>query len=141
MGLRWSTSTQRTCKPWKGSLALRLAMTPVRGTLSVVSPLVPPALVSRSASYIPCKKEDLFIKSIQRTVLMMGRYTELIEDVPSGHILGLVGTDQFLLKSGTLSILRLAGIEHLLLKSDTLSTSETAQWVATPSPSRIFVIR
>ncbi|RMY47005.1 hypothetical protein D0865_08930 [Hortaea werneckii] len=95
----------------------------------------------RSASYIPCKKEDLFIKSIQRTVLMMGRYTELIEDVPSGHILGLVGTDQFLLKSGTLSILRLAGIEHLLLKSDTLSTSETAQWVATPSPSRIFVIR
>merc|ERR1712187_323659 len=47
--------------------------------------------------------EDLFVKSIQRTILMMGRYTEPIEDVPSGNILGLVGVDQFLLKSGTLS--------------------------------------
>ncbi|KAI7543278.1 Elongation factor, partial [Hortaea werneckii] len=54
-------------------------------------------------NYIPGKKEDLFIKSIQRTILMMGRYTEPIEDVPSGNILGLVGIDQFLLKSGTLS--------------------------------------
>merc|ERR1712157_556428 len=54
-------------------------------------------------NFIPGKKEDLFIKSIQRTILMMGRYTEPIEDVPSGNILGLVGIDQFLLKSGTLS--------------------------------------
>merc|ERR1712014_450888 len=53
--------------------------------------------------FIPGKKEDLFIKSIQRTILMMGRYTEPIEDVPAGNILGLVGIDQFLLKSGTLS--------------------------------------
>ncbi|KAI7469911.1 hypothetical protein D0860_08346 [Hortaea werneckii] len=48
-------------------------------------------------------KEDLFIKSIQRTFLMMGRYTEPIEDVPSGNIHGLAGIDQFLLKSGPLS--------------------------------------
>ncbi|KAI6947544.1 Elongation factor, partial [Hortaea werneckii] len=54
-------------------------------------------------NFIPGKKEDLFIKSIQRTILMMGRYTEPIEDVPSGNILGLVGIDQFLLKSGTLT--------------------------------------
>ena len=33
----------------------------------------------------------------------MGRYTEPIGDVPSGNIRGLAGTDQFLLKSGTLS--------------------------------------
>merc|ERR1711881_226146 len=52
-------------------------------------------------NFIPGKKEDLFIKSIQRTILMMGRYTEPIEDVPAGNILGLVGIDQFLLKSGT----------------------------------------
>ncbi|KAL4398939.1 translation elongation factor 2 [Malassezia pachydermatis] len=54
-------------------------------------------------NYVPGKKEDLFIKSVQRTVLMMGRYIEPIEDCPAGNILGLVGVDQFLLKSGTLT--------------------------------------
>ena len=54
-------------------------------------------------NYTPGKKEDLFIKAIQRTVLMMGRFIEPIEDVPAGNILGLVGVDQFLLKSGTLT--------------------------------------
>jgi len=54
-------------------------------------------------NYVPGKKEDMFIKAIQRTILMMGRYTEPIEDVPAGNILGLVGIDQFLLKSGTLT--------------------------------------
>ncbi|KAK5091991.1 translation elongation factor 2 [Exophiala xenobiotica] len=54
-------------------------------------------------NYTPGKKEDLFIKAIQRTVLMMGRFIEPIDDVPAGNIVGLVGVDQFLLKSGTLS--------------------------------------
>ncbi|KAK7539326.1 P-loop containing nucleoside triphosphate hydrolase protein [Phyllosticta citribraziliensis] len=54
-------------------------------------------------NYTPGKKEDLFIKSIQRTILMMGRFVEPIEDVPAGNILGIVGIDQFLLKSGTLT--------------------------------------
>lgn len=54
-------------------------------------------------NYTPGKKEDLYVKSIQRTILMMGRYVEPIEDVPAGNILGLVGVDQFLLKSGTLT--------------------------------------
>ena len=54
-------------------------------------------------NYIPGQKTDLFVKAIQRTVLMMGRATEPIEDVPAGNILGLVGVDQFLLKSGTLT--------------------------------------
>ncbi|CAG8359471.1 unnamed protein product [Penicillium salamii] len=54
-------------------------------------------------NYIPGKKEDLFIKAIQRTILMMGRFVEPIEDVPAGNIVGLVGVDQFLLKSGTLT--------------------------------------
>lgn len=49
------------------------------------------------------KKEDLFVKSIQRTVLMMGRAVEQIDDCPAGNIVGLVGIDQFLLKSGTLT--------------------------------------
>lgn len=54
-------------------------------------------------NYVPGKKEDLFIKSIQRTVLMMGRTVEPIDDMPAGNIIGLVGIDQFLLKSGTLT--------------------------------------
>lgn len=54
-------------------------------------------------NYTPGKKEDLFVKAVQRTILMMGRFTEPIEDVPAGNIVGLVGIDQFLLKSGTLT--------------------------------------
>lgn len=54
-------------------------------------------------NYVPGKKEDLFIKAIQRTVLMMGRFVEPIDDCPAGNIVGLVGIDQFLLKSGTLT--------------------------------------
>jgi len=46
---------------------------------------------------------DLFIKVIQRAILMMGRSNLPIEDVPAGNIVGLVGVDQFLLKSGTLT--------------------------------------
>ncbi|RMX72231.1 hypothetical protein D0869_14828, partial [Hortaea werneckii] len=72
-------------------------------------------------SYIPRKRADLFIKSIHRTILIKGRYTEPVEDVPSGNILGLVDIDQSLLKSGTLSILGLAGVDQFLLKSGTLS--------------------
>ena len=34
---------------------------------------------------------------------MMGRYIEPIEDVPCGNIVGLVGVDQYLVKTGTIS--------------------------------------
>merc|ERR1712241_1504174 len=54
-------------------------------------------------NYVPGKKEDLYEKNIQRTILMMGRYIEAIEDVPCGNICGLVGVDQFLVKPGTLT--------------------------------------
>jgi len=54
-------------------------------------------------NYVPGKKEDLYVKSIQRTILMMGRYTEPIEDVPCGNICGLVGVDQYLIKTGTIT--------------------------------------
>ncbi|KAH7105778.1 eukaryotic translation elongation factor 2 [Auriculariales sp. MPI-PUGE-AT-0066] len=62
-----------------------------------------PKIRIQGPNYVPGKKEDLFIKSVQRTVLMMGRYVEAIEDCPAGNIIGLVGVDQFLLKSGTLT--------------------------------------
>merc|ERR1739847_126766 len=54
-------------------------------------------------NYLPGKKDDLNEKSIQRTILMMGRYIEAIEDVPCGNICGLVGVDQFLVKTGTIT--------------------------------------
>ncbi|KAF9195372.1 Elongation factor 2 [Haplosporangium sp. Z 767] len=54
-------------------------------------------------NYVPGSKTDLFVKSVQRIVLMMGRYVEPIEDCPAGNIVGLVGIDQFLLKSGTIT--------------------------------------
>jgi elongation factor 2 len=53
--------------------------------------------------YKPGSKEDLNIKSIQRTVLMMGKYTEQVADVPCGNTVALVGVDQYILKSGTIT--------------------------------------
>merc|ERR1711881_5102 len=53
--------------------------------------------------YKPGGKEDLNIKNIQRTVLMMGRTVEQIADVPCGNTVALVGVDQYLLKSGTIT--------------------------------------
>jgi len=54
-------------------------------------------------NYTPGKKDDLFVKAVQRTVLMMGGKVEPLDDCPAGNIVGLVGIDQFLLKSGTLT--------------------------------------
>jgi elongation factor 2 len=54
-------------------------------------------------NYVPGGKEDLAIKAIQRTVLMMGRTVEPIEDCPCGNTIALVGIDQFLVKSGTIT--------------------------------------
>ena len=54
-------------------------------------------------NYVPGKKDDLAEKAIQRTVLMMGRNVEPIENVPCGNISGLVGIDQFLVKTGTIT--------------------------------------
>jgi len=57
-------------------------------------------------NYVHGTKTDLFEKAIQRTILMMGRFVEHIEDVPAGNICGLVGVDQFLVKTGTISTLK-----------------------------------
>lgn len=54
-------------------------------------------------NYVPGKKDDLYVKNIQRTVLMMGRNVEPIEDCPAGNTIALVGIDQFLVKSGTIT--------------------------------------
>jgi len=48
-------------------------------------------------------KADLNVKSIQRTVLMMGRYQEAVDDIPAGNLVGLVGVDQFIIKTATIT--------------------------------------
>ncbi|GMH89916.1 hypothetical protein TL16_g11606, partial [Triparma laevis f. inornata] len=53
-------------------------------------------------NYVAGKKTELWIKNIQRTVIMMGKYTEQVADVPAGNTCALVGVDQYLLKSGTI---------------------------------------
>merc|ERR1719204_274836 len=57
-------------------------------------------------NYVVGQKTDLYEKSIQRTILMMGGKVEAIEDVPAGNICGLVGVDQFLVKTGTITTLK-----------------------------------
>lgn len=54
-------------------------------------------------NYEKGKKDDLNIKSIQRVVLFMGRRQDPVEDVPVGNTCGMVGIDQFLVKTGTIS--------------------------------------
>lgn len=54
-------------------------------------------------NYVPGGKSELAIKSIQRTVLMMGGRVEAVPDVPCGNTVGLVGVDQYLMKQGTIS--------------------------------------
>merc|ERR1719337_274022 len=54
-------------------------------------------------SYKVGGKEGLSLKSIQRTLLMMGRTTEMIQDVPCGNTVALVGVDAFIVKTGTLT--------------------------------------
>jgi elongation factor 2 len=48
-------------------------------------------------------RKDLHVKKLQRVLLMMGGKTESISDVPAGNVCGLVGVDQYLLKSGTVT--------------------------------------
>lgn len=54
-------------------------------------------------NYQPGKKDDLNVKVISRTVLMMGQVAKTIRDVPCGNTVALVGIDQYLVKSGTLT--------------------------------------
>jgi len=54
-------------------------------------------------NYVPGSKSDLYVKSIQRTVIMMGRIVEQVPSIPCGNTAGLVGVDQYILKQGTIS--------------------------------------
>lgn len=56
------------------------------------------------AGYLPGTKVDVYEdKSIQRVVLMMGRWVESVEDCVCGNTIAVTGLENFLLK-GTLSL-------------------------------------
>lgn len=54
-------------------------------------------------NYKAGSKQDLNVKNIQRTVLMMAGKVEPVADVPCGNTVGLVGVDAYLVKQGTIS--------------------------------------
>jgi len=54
-------------------------------------------------NYVPGNKQDLHVKNIQRTLIMMAGRTESVDDVPCGNTVGVVGIDQYIIKTGTIS--------------------------------------
>lgn len=62
----------------------------------------------QAQDYTPGSKKDLYLKSIQRTLIMMGRYVEQVPDIPAGNNVALVGIDQYLLKTGTITTIESA---------------------------------
>ena len=54
-------------------------------------------------NYVPGNKQDLYSRVIQRTVIMMGRTVEVTDEVQCGNVVGLVGIDQYLVKTGTIT--------------------------------------
>merc|ERR1712166_1437936 len=48
-------------------------------------------------------KDDLFVKNIQRTLICMASRYEAVDDIPCGNTVGLVGIDQYILKTGTIT--------------------------------------
>ena len=54
-------------------------------------------------NYLPGQKTDLWVKNIQRTVIMMGNKAEAVADIPAGNTCALVGVDNYLIKTGTIS--------------------------------------
>ncbi|CAL5065247.1 unnamed protein product [Urochloa decumbens] len=54
-------------------------------------------------NYVPGQKKDLYVKNVQRTVIWMGKKQESVDDVPCGNTLAMVGLDQFITKSATVT--------------------------------------
>lgn len=53
--------------------------------------------------YAPGQSTALWVKNIQRTVIIAGHHAGQVADVPAGNVCGVVGVDQYLVKSGTIS--------------------------------------
>ncbi|ABA27376.1 translation elongation factor eEF2 (nucleomorph) [Bigelowiella natans] len=55
------------------------------------------------SNYIKGSKKDLFLKSVQRIVLCMGRKLESTDYIPCGNTGALIGLDQFIIKTATIT--------------------------------------
>jgi len=55
------------------------------------------------ANFKPGSKYDTYEGNVQRTVLMMGRKTEFVSEVPCGNLAALVGIDKYISKTGTVT--------------------------------------
>lgn len=106
-----SATAIRNCDP-NGPLVMyvsKMVPTPDKGRFYAFGRVFAGTIVSGQkvrilgANYEHGKKDDLYIKSIQRLVMMMGRRTEPVDSVPVGNTCAIVGIDQFLVKSGTLT--------------------------------------
>ena len=64
-------------------------------------------------NFVYGKKEDVAEKAIQRTILMMGRYVEAIEDVPCGNLIKFNYDFKKKLKLGK-EVLCMYYVHHLL---------------------------
>eukprot|EP01097_Dermamoeba_algensis_P001727 TRINITY_DN1649_c0_g1_i1.p1 TRINITY_DN1649_c0_g1~~TRINITY_DN1649_c0_g1_i1.p1 ORF type:complete len:848 (-),score=228.32 TRINITY_DN1649_c0_g1_i1:31-2574(-) len=56
-----------------------------------------------NTNYIPGSKDNIALKTLQRTLVMMGKNVESMEDVPCGNTIGLVGVDDAILKTATIT--------------------------------------
>ncbi|KAK6149511.1 hypothetical protein DH2020_017036 [Rehmannia glutinosa] len=54
-------------------------------------------------NYVPGEKKDLYVKRVQSTVIWVGKRQETVEDVPCGNTVAMVGIDQFITKTATLT--------------------------------------
>jgi len=106
-----SATSIRNCDP-NGPLVMyvsKMVPTPDKGRFYAFGRVFSGTIVSGQkvrilgANYEHGKKDDLYVKSIQRLVMMMGRRTEPVDSVPVGNTCAIVGIDQFLVKSGTLT--------------------------------------
>lgn len=59
-------------------------------------------------NYTPGDKEGVYIKTIQRTLIMMGKHTDSVEDVPCGNTVALVGIDDVIVKTATVTSVQTA---------------------------------
>jgi len=54
-------------------------------------------------NYVPGKKDDMYIKNIQRVLVQMAGKMEALDSIPVGNTVMLAGIDQFLAKTGTVT--------------------------------------
>ncbi|OVA03976.1 Translation elongation factor EFG [Macleaya cordata] len=54
-------------------------------------------------NYVPGQKGNLYVTSVQRTAIWMGKKHESVEDIPCGNTVSLMGLDQYIKMDATLT--------------------------------------